>query len=122
MDTTTWAEDFANQLEHAWHNQAFDEGTHADRIIDAVAGFIMAVELAAATTNDEILDVVSTHLAVTAGPDGDHDTTDLLHAAILNLAVTFLKPALDVLQGNEYDVRGVAQKMKEVILAFNEDR
>jgi hypothetical protein len=112
-----WVNEFTKQLENAWDRQAFREVIDTDLALDAVAGWVLAVNLAAAETNDEMLDVVSAHLAMTAGPDGNQPTANLLHSAVLNLAVTFLKPALDALTGTEQDVRLVAKQMAAVVSA-----
>jgi hypothetical protein len=112
-----WVNEFTKQLQNAWDRQAFREVIDTDLALDAVAGWVLAVNLAAADSNDEMLDVVSAHLAMTAGPDGDKTTANLLHSAILNLAVTFLKPALDVLNNGEHDVRAVAKQMAAIISA-----
>lgn len=121
MTNSTWTADFLAQLTDAWNKNAHEGIADAQLSIDAVSGFLFAVELAAAKTDDEILDVTSKHLAVTAGGDGARDTSNVLHAALLNVAVTFLRPALDALMGSEQDVRAVAQQMRSVVILTEDD-
>lgn len=118
MTNSTWTTAFLDQLIETWNNNLYEGMIDAQLSLDAVAGFILAVELAAAESNDEILDVTSKHLAVTAGEDGARSTSNLLHAALLNVAVTFLRPALDVLRGSDHDVRHVAQRMRDVAVGL----
>jgi len=118
MPTTEWTDHLLRQLEDAWHKHAYEQPGE-QLALDAVAGFVLAVELAAAPTNDDMLDAVARYLTATAAEG--REVTDILHAALLNLAVTFVKPALDALATTEHDVRGVAAQMAAVIASVTEE-
>lgn len=115
MINSTWTNTFLDQLVETWNNNFYEGMIDAQLSLDAVAGFMLAVDLAAAETNDEVLDATSKHLALISNTEGVGDTTNLLHAALLNLAVTFVLPALNTLSGTEQDVRSVAQQMQAVM-------
>jgi hypothetical protein len=118
-DSGEWIATFLHQLEAAWNKNALESefGGHDAAVLKAVAGFALATQLATATTNAEIIDIVSTHGVAITDRLGDDAETDMFHSALVNLCVTFLKPALDVLQGSDRDVREVARLMWEAIQA-----
>ena len=115
MTNSTWTNTFLDQLITAWEKNAYEGTADAQLALDAVSGFMLAVDLAAAETNDEVLDATSRHLAVISQINGKGDTSNLLHAALLNITVTFLLPALNILAGTDQDVRSVAQQMQAVM-------
>lgn len=114
MTNSTWTDAFLDQLVEAWEKNAYENPADPQLALDGVAGFMLAVELAAAETNDEVIDATSSHLTLISNLEG-RDATNLLHAALLNLAVTFVLPALNALSGTEQDVRAVAQQMRAAI-------